>query len=544
MKAGEASQQASGNTAAIPNAMDSGINALLSLATAANSSADYPSKFASDCVPGTSRIPDNGLIQHEQYDSVSMAYGAAPTGNYHDVGEFGPSAVQGAPTERTLLELPKDRALTKEVAFQLLAQGTKVLPNVPCRASASPIDRRIPAFYVSSIKAPAGRAEEDIDNEISVQFQSIANSELWWSNYVHDGNRLGIVARHMSRRTRIQRKVGADNTVANGGDELHGYQGRWFCLVQAPNSIIDTRSGPSKLKIAKALPGAYSLVQIWKAPGADNRNPQRGKRKRTQIIVEQQRVAAVQAAAAAAAQAAITMGAMDMIDGPAWKRSARLPLPNSQRFTAAKKNALAASTDLKSTRSLTEKAAAEKASASGASAVEYDAETVSDDPDAATVGDDSKKADAKLEKSGAMDAKSNKSEKPGGKSKAMPPLMPPSEEAMKKAFAAAAAAKNLQLLQAKAAAQGGNRPIAMSGDMTASSATFAAAFASAVASTRESHLSEALREVSNLRAMVESLQSQLNSERALRSNLELKVNTIIASLPTLPSLVSSLPGSR
>jgi hypothetical protein len=123
MKAGEASQQASGNTAAIPNAMDSGINALLSLAAAANSSADYPSKFASDCVPGTSRIPDNGLIRHEQYDSVSMAYGAAPTGNYHDVGEFGPSAVQGAPTERTLLELPKDRALTKEVAFQLLAQG-------------------------------------------------------------------------------------------------------------------------------------------------------------------------------------------------------------------------------------------------------------------------------------------------------------------------------------------------------------------------------------------------------------------------------------
>ena len=46
MKAGEACQQASGNTAAIPNAMDSGINALLSLAAAANSSADYPSKFA------------------------------------------------------------------------------------------------------------------------------------------------------------------------------------------------------------------------------------------------------------------------------------------------------------------------------------------------------------------------------------------------------------------------------------------------------------------------------------------------------------------
>ena len=119
MKDGEAPQQASANTE-VANAMDSGINALLSLAAAANSSTDYPSKFASDCVPGTSGTSDNRLIPHEQYGGVSMAYGAAPTGSYH---EFGPSAVQGAPTERTLLELPKDRALTKEVAFQLLAQG-------------------------------------------------------------------------------------------------------------------------------------------------------------------------------------------------------------------------------------------------------------------------------------------------------------------------------------------------------------------------------------------------------------------------------------
>ena len=147
---------------------------------------------------------------------------------------------------------------------------------------------------MSSIKAPAGRAAEDLDNEISVQFQSIANSELWWSNFVHEGNRLGIVARHMSRRTRVQRKSAAEgaghgsepgggggNNGSGARDELHGYQGRWFCLVQAPNSMIDTRAGPTKLKIAKALPGAYSLVQIWNAPSNETQNPLRGKRKRS-----------------------------------------------------------------------------------------------------------------------------------------------------------------------------------------------------------------------------------------------------------------------
>ena len=50
----------------------------------------------------------------------------------------------------------------------------------------------------------------------SAQFQSVANSELWWSNLVHDGNRLGIVARHMSRRTRVPRKpssVASDSSL-------------------------------------------------------------------------------------------------------------------------------------------------------------------------------------------------------------------------------------------------------------------------------------------------------------------------------------------
>ena len=138
---------------------------------------------------------------------------------------------------------------------------------MPCRSSASPIDRRIRAFYVGSAKAPCTRSLEDEANEISVQFQSIANSELWWSNYVQEGNRLGIVARHMSRRTRVQNpKRSARDGTGCTHEKVHGYQGRWFSLVQAPNNLIDVILSQDRAKVIKPLPGAFSLVHIWDAP--------------------------------------------------------------------------------------------------------------------------------------------------------------------------------------------------------------------------------------------------------------------------------------
>ena len=127
-------------------------------------------------------------------------------------------------------------------------------------------------------KPTIARNAADSALEVSVSFQSIANSEPWWSPNVHNGQRLGLVARHMSRRTRVQGKsvggatggdphgsgggyssAGAGNT-RGGADELHGYQGRWFCLVQAPCHLIGDK--PVKLKCAKAVPGAFSLVQV------------------------------------------------------------------------------------------------------------------------------------------------------------------------------------------------------------------------------------------------------------------------------------------
>lgn len=165
----------------------------------------------------------------------------------------------------------------------LLLSAGSIAPIAPCRASASPIDKRVAFFFVTG-KPTVARNAADSALEVSVSFQSIANSEPWWSPNVHNGQRLGLVARHMSRRTRVQGKAvggssGGDSHGSSGGgvspagaaagsssaggggtDELHGYQGRWFCLVQAPCHLIGDK--PVKLKCAKAVPGAFSLVQV------------------------------------------------------------------------------------------------------------------------------------------------------------------------------------------------------------------------------------------------------------------------------------------
>lgn len=57
----------------------------------------------------------------------------------------------------------------------------------------------------------------------------MVNSECWWSSDVKHGKQYGIVARHMGRRIRSQRKrAKLDDTH---GSEWHGFAGRWFCLI-------------------------------------------------------------------------------------------------------------------------------------------------------------------------------------------------------------------------------------------------------------------------------------------------------------------------
>ncbi len=158
--------------------------------------------------------------------------------------------------------------------------GTKTLTNVQCRPTASPIDSRIRAFFVTSAKDQGTREEDRSEFEISVQWQSISNGELWWSSYVHsNGNRIGVVARHMSRRERKQKRKPTGAAVVNDdcdGDvdehqhQYHGFLGRWFCLVQAPDAMIGQLTSANVIgKVVKPLAGRFSLVQIWTNPHAD-----------------------------------------------------------------------------------------------------------------------------------------------------------------------------------------------------------------------------------------------------------------------------------
>jgi hypothetical protein len=162
----------------------------------------------------------------------------------------------------------------------------------PSRCSASPIDRHINLFFVAHSEVPLPRpltrkCDDELD-EVCVSFQSLANSEPWWSSRIENGQKIGIVARHMSRRTRVQGKVtkcaessGSEddgsirgsNRKTHGG-VIHGFQGRWFCLVSAP---VNNNSGDVwKLR---AIPGVMSLVQTWRAVGDCMEKPQQSKRK-------------------------------------------------------------------------------------------------------------------------------------------------------------------------------------------------------------------------------------------------------------------------
>ena len=80
----------------------------------------------------------------------------------------------------------------------------------------------------------------------------------------------GVVARHLCRRLRVQGRSqdsltdtpldSSHGPSEDGAGELHGLQGRWYCLVQAPlNAFGDNES---KLKVTKAVPGAASMVQV------------------------------------------------------------------------------------------------------------------------------------------------------------------------------------------------------------------------------------------------------------------------------------------
>ena len=140
----------------------------------------------------------------------------------------------------------------------------------------------ISAFYVSNGISDSSSTHENGKRAICVHWQGIPVSEIWWSDYIKDGNRLGIAARAMSRRARLPQGEGAllDNDAAQQREDVddpsvgHGFEGRWFVLVEAPDTMLalnpdgSAKNRAQTNKIVKVLPYSYSLVQYWKSPMA------------------------------------------------------------------------------------------------------------------------------------------------------------------------------------------------------------------------------------------------------------------------------------
>lgn len=76
------------------------------------------------------------------------------------------------------------------------------------------------------------------------------------------GQRIGVVARHLNRRVRVQRSAHSALGRATQAEELHGLQGRWYCLVKAPLLSIGEKT--AKNNLATTVPGAISLVTVIK----------------------------------------------------------------------------------------------------------------------------------------------------------------------------------------------------------------------------------------------------------------------------------------
>lgn len=150
---------ASAGGANAPNlTLGNGADALLSLATAAKCTEASSGRFASHnfgqdlrqkayatghAYPHLGHAPQAGLdphphmsggsYYHNQHGQMSAEQYPHPSHSGDESGDtayFNAGGSQGGqvgpPKERTLLELPQDRALTKEVAFELLAQGKYV----------------------------------------------------------------------------------------------------------------------------------------------------------------------------------------------------------------------------------------------------------------------------------------------------------------------------------------------------------------------------------------------------------------------------------
>lgn len=232
-------------------------------------------------------------IQAQASTGARVGY-TLPTAQ-QDPSGFDTESIEGA-----LIALTRSEPLEMSQAFELLqcfrSNDRRALGRLPVRSTASPLTPSSCMSYVvckrlcdasSTMHAELAKGEDSIP----VSFQSILNSDVWWSaSDAFPGE--GVASRPMSRSTRGNPRAGrCSDTSSSEGDlgsdpgssggqkqstHSHGFRGRMYTLVaRAPGApTVEARNKRQRINKADATVrsttryvalGDVSIVHAWRA---------------------------------------------------------------------------------------------------------------------------------------------------------------------------------------------------------------------------------------------------------------------------------------
>jgi len=185
--------------------------------------------------------------------------------------------------ETTVEALSRSEPLEMERAFELLqsfrSNDGRVLGRLPVRATASPLVPSACTSYVVCKRlcdVSSSVAVEGVES-IPVSFQSILNSDVWWSPHPRHANE-GVASRPMSRSTRGGPRGKSPDIASSSSSEdaepkSHGYRGRMYTLVARPPGAQPSRppkrsrghQSASKPTARCVAVGDVSIVHAWRA---------------------------------------------------------------------------------------------------------------------------------------------------------------------------------------------------------------------------------------------------------------------------------------
>lgn len=164
-------------------------------------------------------------------------------------------ALSQAALDDAIQTLKAGEPLSLPQAFDLLQQAQlgdmRIFGQIPVRATASPFIPSLGSAYIvcrrlcREDQTSASLDAQQQQEAISVTFQSVLNSEVWWSKDVPG---LGIAARPMGRNIRTWKKSKDKDAKADTGieRETHGYRGRLYTLVAKKSDPAESKLRPTQ----------------------------------------------------------------------------------------------------------------------------------------------------------------------------------------------------------------------------------------------------------------------------------------------------------